>query len=181
MYALLFELPRALERVLGLGSRESGLVLGAMMISMVVAGPVSGRLSDRAGARPVALGGALLCLGGMLLMLALPIRSAGWVVPGMIVLGLGLGITSAPSQAAAISDAPRESSGMAAALLSTMRYLGGVAGIVALGLVQSDRTDPAIALAEHRTALVLFAVALGLAAACTLVLPRGVGPRHERG
>ena len=54
-------------------------------------------------------------------------------------LGAGLGLTSAPSQSAAMSDVPREKSGMAAGLTSTMRYIGGIAGLTVLGLVLTDR------------------------------------------
>lgn len=178
MYALLFELPRTLERVLELRGHESGPLLGAMMISMVIASPISGRLSDRMGARPLAVGGTLLALFGIALLLLVPLTSVWSVLPSLVALGLGLGIASAPTQAAAMSAAPREGSGMAAALLSTLRYLGGVAGIVLLGVLQSSTEDREVALREHQHAVMLFAAALAIAVACAMVLPRASTKRN---
>lgn len=71
-----------------------------------------------------------------------------------------------------MSAAPREASGMAAALISTMRYLGGVAGIVALGLMQSATEDRAVALREHQHAVMMFLGALTAALLFATALPR---------
>jgi len=46
----------------------------------------------------------------------------------LVLLGIGMGITGAPSQAAALSAVSRSQAGMASGALSTMRYLGGVVG-----------------------------------------------------
>ncbi|MDQ3033714.1 MAG: MFS transporter, partial [Myxococcota bacterium] len=70
--------------------------------------------------------------------------------------------------------------------LATMRYLGGVLGIVGLGLVQSaavppEAIDASTALAEHRDALWMFAVALAGAVACATVLPGRAAPAEAAG
>lgn len=173
MYALLFELPSAVSRGGALGHHGKGLLLGAMMFAMVIASPLSGRLTDRYGSRAVAVSGTLLALAGMAALLAAGLTSLSWIVAGLVLLGAGLGLGTTPAQAAAMGAAPRASSGSAAALLSTLRYLGGVAGVLLLSLTWSAPLDPVAAAAEHQTTLWLFAAALVLAAVCATRLPSG--------
>jgi MFS family permease len=171
MYSLLFELPQVSSRMFG-SSRESvGSVLSAMMLSMVVTAPIAGRLSDRFGARSLAFAGCVTGALGMLLLGALPFTQLSAALPGLILLGLGLGLASAPAQASAMSAVPRAQSGMAAGLTSTLRYLGGVAGLAILGGLQTDRKEPLLALSEHHAALWVFGLALLAAAACAWFLP----------
>jgi nitrate/nitrite transporter NarK len=165
MYALLFQLPIWFGTVLGTGPAEMGRVLIAMMLSMVVCSPLGGRASERLGARTVAVAGTLSMLSGFLLLVALqPLAAAVEAVPALILIGAGLGLAAAPAQSSAISAIPRDQSGMAAGAISTMRYVGGIVGIGALGLLLRETgagADEAAAAAQVR--------ALWLSCAVTLV------------
>lgn len=171
MYALLFELPSALDKVLHLGTQRSGPLLGALMVSMVVASPVAGRLTDRLGARVVAVTGCTTALGGIGSLMLLPLTSPTSAIPGLVLMGLGLGLSASPAQVSAMSAVPPESSGVAAAMLATLRYLGGVTGIVILGFVWTGSSLPDVALVEHQRTLHYFTVSLALALACAVLLP----------
>ncbi|WP_434044317.1 MULTISPECIES: MFS transporter [Sorangium] len=181
MYSVLFELPQVAARLSDVGPRDVGNTLVAMMAMMVVASPLAGRASERFGARAVALIGCSLALAGMVLLAARPLVVITDAIPALLLLGAGLGLTSAPSQAAAMSDVPREQSGMAAGLTSTMRYLGGIAGLTVLGLVLTETRDSDVVLREHTTAITVFCVALLLAIGCALTLPgRSRAPASAR-
>ncbi|WP_155798325.1 MFS transporter, partial [Sorangium cellulosum] len=181
MYSVLFELPQVAARLSDVGPRDVGNTLVAMMAMMVVASPLAGRASERFGARAVALIGCSLALAGMVLLAARPLVVITDAIPALLLLGAGLGLTSAPSQAAAMSDVPREQSGMAAGLTSTMRYLGGIAGLTVLGLVLTETRDSDAVLREHTTAITVFCVALLLAIGCALTLPgRSRAPASAR-
>jgi MFS family permease len=171
MYSTLFELPQVAKRLFGSGPRDVGNTLIAMMLMMVVASPFAGRASERFGARSVALIGCSLALAGMVLLGLRPLNAITDAIPALAMLGAGLGLTSAPSQSAAISDVPREKSGMAAGLTSTMRYVGGIGGLTVLGLVLTENTDGSVVLREHATAVTLFCVALVLTIGFALMLP----------
>jgi EmrB/QacA subfamily drug resistance transporter len=171
MYSTIFELPQVAGRLFSVGPRDIGNTLIAMMITMVVASPIAGRGSERFGARAVALLGCSLALGGMILLAALPLNAMTDAIPALVMLGAGLGLTSAPSQSAAMSDVPRDKSGMAAGLTSTMRYLGGMAGLTVLGLVLTDNPAGEVALREHTTAISIFCVSLVLTIGFALLLP----------
>lgn len=172
MYALLFALPGLVQTVLHVDSHRTGPLLGAMMIAMVVASPISGRLSDRFGARIVAGTGTLLSLVGAVLMLLTPLTSVYSYVPSLICFGLGLGLSASPSQASAMNVAPRASSGAASGVLATMRYVGGIVGMIVLGLVVRGSHDASVAMADHRRALVVFSISLGIAFLCAMILPK---------
>lgn len=171
MYSTIFALPQVAGRLFGAGPSEVGTTLLAMMGTMVVASPLAGRLTDRFGPRLVAVLGGTSALAGMVLLATWPMTAIADAVPALVLLGAGLGLSSAPSQSAAISDVPREQSGMAAGLTSTLRYVGGVAGLTVLGLVLTDDPSPEVALREHTTSLSIFAAALLAALACALLLP----------
>ncbi|MDI1430113.1 MFS transporter [Polyangium sorediatum] len=171
MYSTIFELPQVAGRLFHVGPRDVGAVLLSMMGTMVVTSPFAGRGTDRFGARAVALVGCSLALAGTALLALRPLHALSDAIPALVMLGAGLGLSSAPSQSAAMSDIPREKSGMAAGLTSTMRYIGGVAGLTVLGLVLTDRPAPDVIMHEHTTAMSIYGAALLLTLGCTFLLP----------
>ncbi|MCY1054793.1 MFS transporter [Nannocystis sp. SCPEA4] len=171
MYSTIFELPQVAGRLFHVGPRDVGSTLLAMMGMMVVASPFAGRFTDRFGPRRVALIGCSLALAGMLLLVMLPLHSLTDAVPPLVLLGAGLGLTSAPSQSAAMSDVPADRSGMAAGLTSTLRYVGGIAGLTVLGLVLTDEPAAEVVMHEHAVVLSIFAGALLLTLGLTFLLP----------
>lgn len=170
MYALVFSLPITFARAFGAGSAEAGRALLALTGAMVVCSPLGGRLAGRVGARRTALLGCGLSLVGMVLLGALPLSAPSDTAAGLALLGAGLGLASPSAQSSAMSAAPPEQAGMAAGVSSTMRYLGGVAGVAIVGgLVEGG--DP---LAQHRLGTAVFGAALAAAMACAAFLPERV-------
>jgi MFS family permease len=88
-------------------------------------------------------------------------------MPGMLLMGLGVGMTSPPAQAASMSTVGREQSGMAGGVVSTMRYIGGVAGTTLLSALMRDASSPA----SHQRPVFVYAGALVVAAVLSLLLP----------
>jgi len=181
MYALLFELPSLLGTVLRVDSHRTGPLLGTMMVAMVVASPISGRLTDRIGARIVAGVGTLTSLLGAAVMLMTELRTPMSYAPSLVLFGLGLGLSASPSQAAAMNVVARESSGAASGVLATMRYVGGIAGMLILGAFFHGSDVPSVAIAEHRFVLMVFTASLAIAFGCSMVLPGRPATSVERG
>lgn len=168
MYALLFQVPIFFKQVRHVESREMGRSLLAMTLAMMAASILGGRLSEKLGARLQVALGSLLALGGLWWFADIAtVADPTEVLPGLMLMGAGLGLTSAPSQAAAMSHAPRESAGMAAGALSTMRYVGGVIGIAVLGALLTNAADAA----SHQTPIYVYAGALVAALALSALLP----------
>jgi MFS family permease len=172
MYTLLFELPQVLTAMLATDPAVTGRLLVSMMAAMILASFVAGRLTDRIGPRPLAVAGTLTCLAAVGVLAAVDLSSLCQLPLPLALLGLGVGLATPAAQTASLAAVPRRYSGAAAGIGSTMRYLGGVVGVALLGRLVDLGGDRSEVLAEHRTVLVVFAVALVGAVACAVVLPR---------
>jgi MFS family permease len=168
MYPLLFQLPVFFDRVRGLGARPMGQALLALTLAMMISSVVGGRLAERLGARAQTLIGSLVALAGMYWFADFEsVKAPTDVIPGMLLMGLGVGMTSPPAQAASMSTVGREQSGMAGGVVSTMRYIGGVAGATVLSALMRDASSPA----SHQRPVFVYAGALVVAALLSLLLP----------
>ena len=174
MYALLFQVPIFFKQVRHVESREMGHSLLAMTLAMMIASILGGRLSEKLGARLQVALGSLLALGGLWWFRDFAsIQTPTEVLPGFVLMGTGLGLSSAPSQAAAMAAAQRENAGMAAGALSTMRYVGGIIGIAVLGAQIADARN----VAAHQSTVFVYAAALVVALALAGLLPGRSGPK----
>ena len=142
MYAVFIALPLFLAQRVGWGTREVGLALAGMSLAMLVFGPLGGLLADRFGHRPPAVAGAVVALAGALIFVAIAPTWPWWAFLGvLVVLGTGIGLASAPIQAAAMQAAGSGEAGQAAGLFSTMRYTGSIIGTAGLTAVLGDASE----------------------------------------
>jgi MFS family permease len=170
MYALLFELPQFFERFRGTAPREVGYTLFTMMVGMVIMAPVGGRLMDRFGARRIGLlGSGVLLMGSLLLCGITSFASPADAVVPLLLFGMGMGLCSAPAQSSSMSVVPPQQAGMAAGISSTLRYLGGILGVVLLGMVLGS--NETVTEGRHALMMVLFTVSVALSMFMCLRLP----------
>jgi len=103
----------------------AGIFLLPLTAGFLVAGPVSGYLSDRYGARWFATGGLVLVAGAFLGLLALPV-DFGYpeFAALLLVSGIGQGMFSAPNTSAIMSSVPPEDRGAASGMRSTFQNSG---------------------------------------------------------
>ena len=136
MYTTLLALPLYLERVRGESVQMAGLVLAALSAFSAMWGPLGGRWTDRRGRWLPAVAGAVVLVAGTA-VLAASVRTDALLplVIALAVMGLGLGVAAAPVQTAAIEAVPAHTTGSAAGIYSTSRYLGSVVGSSLLALV----------------------------------------------
>ncbi|WP_246115650.1 MFS transporter [Trebonia kvetii] len=103
----------------------AGIYMLPLTAGFLVAGPISGRLSDRFGARPFATGGLLVaacCFTGLML---LPIVFPYWAFALLIFgNGVGSGLFAAPNTAAIMSSVPAHHRGAASGMRSTFQNSG---------------------------------------------------------
>jgi predicted MFS family arabinose efflux permease len=168
MYPLLFQLPVFFDRVRSLDARAMGQALLTLTVAMMLSSVVGGRLTERIGARAQTLIGSLVALAGLWWFTDFEaVRTPLDVMPGMLLMGIGVGLTSPPAQAASMSTVGRDQAGMAGGIVSTMRYMGGVAGTTVLGALLQESASPA----SHQRPVFVYAGALIVAAGLSLLLP----------
>jgi EmrB/QacA subfamily drug resistance transporter len=128
--------PLLVEELLHGDARTAGLVLLAISAVGAVAAPIGGRLSDRYGRRLPVVAGSLCLTAGLVALWWFAADSSAAVIGILLgVVGLGLGLSGSPRQAAAMDAVPADRVGMAAGTYYTGRYLGGVLGASLAGAV----------------------------------------------
>ncbi|RUP31723.1 MAG: MFS transporter [Mycolicibacterium sp.] len=103
----------------------AGIYLLPATIGFLVAAPVAGSLSDRFGARPLAVGGMLLMAVTFVALLLIPVNFEYWEFALLVFLnGVGGGIFTAPNTAAIMSSVPAAQRGAASGVRSTFFNAG---------------------------------------------------------
>lgn len=96
-----------------------------LTIGFLLAGPVSGYLSDRFGARAFATGGLLLVTLGFGGLLLLPTDFAYWQFAVILFgIGVGSGLFTAPNTSGVMNAVPADQRGQAAGMRSTLQNSG---------------------------------------------------------
>ena len=100
----------------------AGIYMLPMTAGFLLAGPVSGYLSDRFGSRPFATGGMIVAAGSFLLLERLPINfSYAEFAPILLLNGLAMGAFAAPNRAGVMNSLPAEHRGVGAGMTSTFQ------------------------------------------------------------
>jgi MFS family permease len=136
MYGMLFLLPLYFQSLRGDSALMTGVRLLPLSVSFVLVSQLSGRIVPAIGARAaMACGMAAMGAGEMALALASATTSHWLIGAGMVVVGIGLGLNTAPVNSVAVASVPRERSGVASGLLNTARMVGATLGVAVLGAV----------------------------------------------
>ncbi|MCE9507989.1 MAG: MFS transporter [Alphaproteobacteria bacterium] len=168
MYPLLFQLPVFFDKVRGVGARTTGHALLALTLAMMLSSIIGGRLTETIGARMQALMGSLLALAGLWWFRDFQsIQAPSEVIPGLLLIGAGIGFTTPPAQASSMSTVGHAHAGMAGGMISTLRYMGGVSGTAMLGIFLDQPSSPA----SHQHPVAMYAGTLIVAAMLSLLLP----------
>jgi EmrB/QacA subfamily drug resistance transporter len=178
-----FLLPVVLQVVWGYSPLASGLALLPLTVIMLALSARSGQLATRIGPRlQMSVGPVVVGVGLAMLTMATSGPSyLRYVLPAVIVFGLGLAITVAPLTATAMSSAPPHLSGIASAVNNDVARFGGLLAVAVLpslaGITGTVYLHPDALSAGFRTAVLISGatcVAGGLLAAFTITNPKRV-------
>ncbi|MDM8086295.1 DHA2 family efflux MFS transporter permease subunit [Cellulomonas cellasea] len=153
-----FFLVVTLQVVSGYSALAAGLAPLPVTVLMLLLSPRAGALGTRIGPRlPMTLG-PLGCGAGVLLLAGAgphaPYLTA--VLPGVVVLGLGLSLTVAPLTSTALSSAPDHLAGVASGVNNAVARIASLLVIAVLPLVAgvgSSLNDAATLAPAYRTAM----------------------------
>jgi EmrB/QacA subfamily drug resistance transporter len=175
MFAMFFLSALYLQLVLGYSPLEVGLAfLPANLIMGAFSIGLSAKLVMRYGTRlPLVAGMGFVALG-LALFARAPVDASftADVLPGMVILGIGIGMAMNPLLLAAMSDVEPQEAGLASGVVNTSFMMGGALGLAVLASVAASVTGDDTSLEAltdgYHTAFLLgtlFAVAAGVVAA----------------
>ena len=100
----------------------AGIYMLPLTAGFIIAGPISGILSDRFGARPFATAGMLLTTLSFVLLEMLPVDFNYWAfAPLLLMMGLSNGLFMSPNRAAVMSSLPPEHRGAGSGMTTTFQ------------------------------------------------------------
>ena len=125
-----FLIPFYLQFVLGFSPSMIGWIIVPSAFCMVIAGPISGRLSDKYGWRIFNVGGMLVAALGVLMLVNLDVKSSVLLVlAGMVVQTLGSGTFWPSNNSSVMSVVSPASYGVISSFMNLVRNSGNVVGI----------------------------------------------------
>jgi EmrB/QacA subfamily drug resistance transporter len=134
MLAIFFFLALYMQNIKGYSPLQAGVRFLPSTLLVVVAGPISGRLSDRIGPRPLMVAGLVMIAGAMFWQGHLAVdTSYGFLVGAFMLMGLGIGLVMSPMSTAAMNAVEPTKAGVASGILSMWRMVGGTFGVAVMG------------------------------------------------
>ncbi len=136
MYALLFIMPLYFQIMRGASPLVAGLELLPMSASFVIISQLVGYATNAFGPRIVMTTGmACMGMGEIALAFIGADTNIALVSLALFVVGIGLGLNTAPVNGVAVAALPPERSGTASGVLNTARMVGATLGVAILGAV----------------------------------------------
>jgi EmrB/QacA subfamily drug resistance transporter len=185
MFGMFFMGSLYLQRVLGYDALQIGL---AFLPVTIVMGTLSIRYSERLvmrfGARRALIAGLVLIAGGLALFMRAPVDGSyvEHVLPVMVLLGFGAGVSFPALMTLAMSGATNEDAGLASGLVNTSAQVGGALGLAVLATLSATRSEKlqaggdAVASALTSGYHLAFAIGAGLVLAALAVAITVIAP-----
>ena len=138
-------LPYFLLMMIGLTPLQAGIALIPATVPIMLAGPLAGRVFDKVGGRiPLVTGFLVLGASGIAFALAVSEREYVYLIPGLVLQGIGLGMVLTVNDPTGLDAVPPQDQGQAAGVINTSEQLGGAVGIAVLTAILVGNS-------EHRT------------------------------
>jgi EmrB/QacA subfamily drug resistance transporter len=136
MLGVFFFLALYMQDILGYSPLEAGVRFLPSTLMIVIVAPIAGRLSDKFGARWLIGGGLVLVAASLFSFSWIAVDSSyGDLLPGFMLLGIGIAMTMSPMTSAAMNAVPVQKAGIASGVLSMFRMVGGSLGIAVTGAI----------------------------------------------
>lgn len=176
---LLARTPPAAGYGFGASVTGAGLFLLPMAVTMLIAGPLAGRIGAAVGWKPPLVLACLIGVAGFAVYAGAH-DSEGAVYAGSAVLGIGVGFAFAALANLVVGAVDPGRTGEATGVNTVMRTIGGSLGAQIAASLVASRTVPGTrfpAESGYTAAFVMSAVALGVAALAALAGPVGLRNR----
>jgi EmrB/QacA subfamily drug resistance transporter len=139
LFGFLFLSTQYLQFVLGYTPLAAGVRMLPYARAMIVAAPLSARLTARFGVRRVVTTGMLCFAGGLAVAASITAASGyGRLAIAMVAMGIGMGFAGTPATESIMSSVPPDRANVGSAMNDTTRELGGALGVAVVGSIVSS-------------------------------------------
>jgi len=175
MFGVFFYVSLYVQQILGYSPVEAGASFLPATILIAVLAPFVGRVVDRVGSRWLTSSGMVLLALSLVLFARLGTGSSYWeILPGLVVMGVGMALTMTPTTAAAMGSVPRDQAGVGSAVLNSMRQVGGSLGIAITGAIVAHVTSTSLAAGDTQPVAFVHGFQRGLEVAAAIALAGAV-------
>jgi DHA2 family methylenomycin A resistance protein-like MFS transporter len=145
IFGLVFLLSLYFQRVLLYSPSETGMAFVPFGVITIAANVVAGRLAARIGVRPIIILGLLIAAAGYAFLHGID-ETTSYVsmLPGQLMIRVGVALTAPSLMTACLSSVDRTRSGMASGVLSMSREAGSAFGVALFGALMVQGTIPGI-------------------------------------
>jgi EmrB/QacA subfamily drug resistance transporter len=142
MFGTFFYVSLYMQNVLKYSPVQAGASFLPMTILVILVAPRAGALTDKVGSRWLVGGGMTLLAIMLLYYSGLGAHESFYaLLPGLLLGGIGMGMTMTPVTAAAMSAVAVDKAGVGSAVLNSARQVGGSLGIAVMGAIVAGAAD----------------------------------------
>jgi EmrB/QacA subfamily drug resistance transporter len=163
MFGVFLFLTYYLQQSLGYSPLKTGIAFLPLTGALVVTAGLSTRMVPRTGPRPVVAAGMVLTAVGLILLAQLGVHAsyATQVLPGLTIMGAGIGLVFPPATDLATLGVDASDAGVASALVNTTTQVGGSLGTALLNTLAATAASTFVAGKQPTSALLAHAAVHG--------------------
>ncbi|MFD9464863.1 MFS transporter [Streptomyces sp. NPDC060027] len=150
MFGMFLFMTYYLQVTLGYSPVKTGLAFLPLTVAIIIGSTqISARLLPHVAPRMLMVPGTILAAGGMVIFTQLTVDSdyAGQLLPGLLLMGLGMGLVFMPVFATATAGVAPQDAGVTSATVNTSQQVGGSIGTALLNTIAT--TSSATYIAAH--------------------------------
>jgi EmrB/QacA subfamily drug resistance transporter len=140
LFSSVFLLPLFLQQLLGYSALDTGLLMMPSALTVAIAMPLAGNLTDRIGPKVPYIIGGIITAYSFYIYSDLSLNSSyGFMLYGLILRGAGMGFLMAPITVAAMNSVPQKMMSLASGLLNLIMQVSAAFGIAIFGSLLTRR------------------------------------------
>ena len=143
MFGMFFFASLYVQEILGYSPLRAGLAFLPVTAGIVIGAGAAQQLIRRLGVRNVAVAGITLATVGMAVLTQLPLHGtyAGDLLPGLLPMSIGMGLTFVPITLLGTGGVSDDDAGLASGLFNTAQQVGGSLGLAILSTLAASQTS----------------------------------------
>jgi EmrB/QacA subfamily drug resistance transporter len=141
MFSMFFFISIYVQNVLGYSPVRTGLSFFPVTIILGLTATITSRFIAKVGYKPFMVVAPLVIAIGLFMLSHIQVGSSylGGILPGLMIMSLGIGMSFVAINVAATSGVPHKQSGLASGLLNTSLQIGGSLGLAILSGVSASK------------------------------------------